>query len=588
MNTYQRNSALMRTKFREYLIPSLLTSMAISLASIVDSVIVGKLLGELALSAIGLSAPAVYAMNSLFLLFVIGGVTNAAIAKGERDDASANRFFTATFLFGLVMMAVLAIALLIFLRPLTDYLAHGDALLARQTFDYLVWLAPVGPVMLLIMGMGQFARADGKPGVAAQIAIIANVVKLALEYVFIQWMHMGINGASLSTLIGFLCGILVLIPYLRSEARTFRFVRPGAAVLRALKNMLLVGMPEASTDAMCLCYNAVLNVLLVRHYGAMGMAAMTVCINCLVFTNIFIQGINDTLLPITGTLFGERDFAGIRFAARSSFLYLISASTLMAALILLLPRQIGALFGVTSPDGLAITQTALRLYALSLPVFGVNELLKNLFQTTGRPKFALMLPLTMLLLICASAPLLAQGPYVWLCFLIADICVLAMVLLWSHIKRRAGNAVGILALPASSGDEPTLDVSIPATVEDAVQLSQEVIGFCQMHHADGKSANRMGLAVEEMACNIAQYGSNKKRSTIDVAMRIADGDLILRLRDNGPAFDPTTYSAAEQQAYHIGGIQLVKQMSSGIDYTRQLGFNVTIITIPFNLLLAQS
>ena len=113
---YERSGILVKQKFREYLLPTVLTSMAISMASVVDGIIVGSLLGDTALAAIGLSSPIIFCINLIYMLFAIGGLTCASIALGKRDTRRANRIFTlsigggisAMLLFLLVMQVLSA------------------------------------------------------------------------------------------------------------------------------------------------------------------------------------------------------------------------------------------------------------------------------------------------------------------------------------------------------------------------------------------------------------------------------------------------------------------------------------------------
>ena len=178
---FERNGALVARKFREYLVPTLLTTIAISLATVVDSIIVGNLLGETALSAVGLSGPVIYSMNMVYLLFAVGGVTCASIAKGQRDEPAARKLFTLTFVCGLGTMILLTAGLLAFMRPIVHALAHGNAELEDLAYRFIAPLTLVGPVMMLIMGMAQFVRTDGKPKISAWIALLANGVNLCLD-----------------------------------------------------------------------------------------------------------------------------------------------------------------------------------------------------------------------------------------------------------------------------------------------------------------------------------------------------------------------------------------------------------------------
>jgi len=97
---YERSSTLMNRKFREYLIPTILTNAAVSLTTVMDSIVVGNLLGEAALSATGFASPIMYGINALLFLFTVGGVTIASIARGRHDAGYANRVFTITFAAG--------------------------------------------------------------------------------------------------------------------------------------------------------------------------------------------------------------------------------------------------------------------------------------------------------------------------------------------------------------------------------------------------------------------------------------------------------------------------------------------------------
>ena len=53
----------------------------------------------------------------------------------------------------------------------------------------------------------------------------------------------------------------------------------------------------------------------------------------------------------------------------------------------------------------------------------------------------------------------------------------------------------------------------------------------------------------------------------------------VRLRDNGAEFDPTDY--IDNSGRHITGLELVRMLSSSINYNRILGFNVTNVAISY-------
>jgi Na+-driven multidrug efflux pump/anti-sigma regulatory factor (Ser/Thr protein kinase) len=576
---YERSSTLMNRKFREYLIPTILTSAAVSLTAVVDSLIVGNLLGEAALSATGLASPIIFSLNALFFLFAVGGVTIASVARGRRDTEYANRIFTLTFVAGIAAMLVLLAVLLVFMKPITTALAQGDAELAAMTRAYLTPTVFVGPVMMLIMGMAQFVRTDGKPRIAAKIAITANVVSMSLDYIFIRYIGMGIEGAGFATVIGYVTGIFVLIPYLRSKQRAFRFVKLNLGDFKELWGIAGTGLPKAMTQGLNFARTLVLNVLIVTAMGMSGMAAMTVCVRALMIAAVFIGGANDTLLPIVGTLFGEKDYAGIRFTVRRGFLFMITACAVVTVLFLAIPGQIGQLFGIK--EGLDVAAPALRMYALSLPVYGLNLMLQNFFQTTGRAKLAtLMAAMSGFIFVVLFALMFAEwnGYYIWLAFVLSELATLLVVLGIGVRIRKKEKTSGILLLRGNEGDGLFADLSIPATVEAGTGLSEQAIRFCRENGVDESASVRIGIAVEEMAVNTANYGHKNDKGVIDVLVRITDEELILRLRDDGVPFNPSEHHEAEEK-FAVGGIEVVRRLAKDIRYAWQLGFNVTIITI---------
>jgi anti-sigma regulatory factor (Ser/Thr protein kinase) len=313
------------------------------------------------------------------------------------------------------------------------------------------------------------------------------------------------------------------------------------------------------------------------------MTAMAVCSSALMLTSMFINGTNDTLLPIVGTLYGEKDYPGIHFAANTGFKFMTVACVTIMALFLLIPGTVGKLFGIHSPEGIAMVEPALRMYALSLPLYGINVMLQNFYQTTGRVKFAaLIVSLNGFVFVTLFALLLAgwNGNFIWLAFFLAELATFLVVLgIGANIRKREG-INGMLLLPKKAEDVALLDLSIPATVEAATSISEQIIRFSCENGTDESKAMHMGIAVEEMAVNTALYGHKNKKGVIDVLVRITEQELILRLRDDGIPFDPTEYQPEEKDEFATGGIEVVRRLSKSVKYARQLGFNVSIITIP--------
>jgi Na+-driven multidrug efflux pump/anti-sigma regulatory factor (Ser/Thr protein kinase) len=479
-------------------------------------------------------------------------------------------------------MLVLVAIFQIFMKLICHLLSQGNSELAELTSAYLTPLVFVGPILMLIMGMAQFVRTDGNPKMAAWISLLANGVNVLLNYVFIGYLGMGMFGAGLATVLGYGAGIFMLLPYLFSKKRTLRFVRLKWGDLKKAVDILRIGLPKGLNQGLNFLRTAILNTMIVAALGSLGMAAMTLCVNVMMLANMFINGSNDTLLPIIGTLYGEKDTAGIKFAARRGFQVMIFAVIVLTAVFVIAPGLIATMFGVVSLEGKNVAESAVRIYALCLPFYGINLLLQNFYQTTGREKFASVIAsLNGFVFVVSFAALLSaiNGNFIWMAFVLSEAATLSVILIYGMMIRKKEGTAGFLLLENKT--EAQLDISIPAAIQDAAKVSEQIIQFCRTDGVDGSGAMRMGVAAEEMAANIARYGHTRRRGVIDVLIRLWEGEVILRLRDDGAFFDPTQYTPEEEAGGNlaVGGIEVVRRLADKVEYSRQLGFNVTVITI---------
>ncbi len=577
---YEQTGTLVKNKFREHLLPAILTTMALSLATVLDGIIVGQFLGSAALAAIGLAAPIIYGINIIYVLFGGGGMVSASIARGRQEKDKANGLFTVSLLFGLCAMTLFLVLVMLFLSPISLFLAGGDTETAALAADFIRPTLFVGPFLLLSSGTALFMRADGSPKSSAMIVIISNAVDLILDYIFVGVMDTGIMGAGLSTSLGYAAGVLIVLPYLLNikKKRTFRFVRP-APLFATLKDVVSTGAPRGLTHVASFCRSMILNSVIVAFLGTPGMTVMTVLVNALTMVGIFVSGTGDTLLPIVGTLYGEGDSYGIKKTVESARKLLIFATIGLMAFFLLVPQVMGFIFGIKDPTELAMLCRALRMFAFYIPFYATIITLQNFYNTTKRTKLAsLIAGLDGFVFVVFFAVLLAfvYAQWIWLCYALSAAATLLTVVLVSGRIRRKEKVKGLLLLREDDADVKTWNMTIKTSKEDAVGLSEKAVAFCREHGLDEIKANRLGLAIEEMAMASIQYAHAGKAGEIDIMIRASKEELLIRFRDNGVAFDPVAYKS-ENDGLLTDGVELIKAIAKEVDYTRQLGFNLTVI-----------
>lgn len=583
MNT--RNALLLNRKFREFLLPTILTSTAVSLASIVDGIIVGGLLGERALAAVGLSAPAVLALNMLFYLFAVGGIAASSRAKGARDTDSADRYFTLCILWGTLLSAAYALAVSTFSAQISTLLSPADADLAEQVRQYIAPVVWTAPFLAFSLTVAQFWKSDGNPKAATLVVLIANGVNLLLDYVLIRFLGTGIMGAGLSTTLGYLAGALATLPYWRSSKRSFHFVKVKAVLTHTLQ-IIKGGAYRALQSLSAVVQTLVINALIVSIYGSVGMTAMTVCNNAQMIALIFSGGITETLLPILSTLSGEKDSFGIRAALKTAIWALLGAVLCITAFFIAAPGAMGALFHVTGVEGRAVLYPALRFFALSLPFCALNQLFQNCYGSTGRGWLATAIPVVDSFVLLIGYALLftsVNGHLIWLSYVCAEATTVLLVYIVSRVLRKKDPSLsGLFLLPAEN-DQDRWEATIRVDAPSSVSVSQQLIDFCNDKQIDTKLACHLGLCAEEYCMNTATVNRQKHAPTMDLLLSLTPAEILLRLRDDGALYDPLAEGLPEDlpeglsEELSFTHISLVKKLASKVEYSHQLGFNTTVL-----------
>jgi anti-sigma regulatory factor (Ser/Thr protein kinase) len=144
--------------------------------------------------------------------------------------------------------------------------------------------------------------------------------------------------------------------------------------------------------------------------------------------------------------------------------------------------------------------------------------------------------------------------------------------------RRTSDAQGVLLISPGDTQERVWDITVSADVEFVVNLSQQVIKFCEENGVESGQAVRVGIAVEEVAVNIAKHGGNNRSNAIDILVRIEGEKLTLRLRDDGQIFSPLEVVADASEDPAMTGIAVLRAIAGHIAYSHQLGLNTTVVT----------
>lgn len=577
----ERKSYIISQQFMKFFVPTIMMNMALSMSIVIDGMIVGNILGPEALAAVNLVLPVTLIFNSLYVLLSMGGSALYAVALGRREKERAQQIFTVALAAMMTASLVVVLSGLFFCDSIAKALTGNAPNLTELVYNYLSIVMLAAPLLIVVPGLVYFIRSSGNVRMASTVLITANVINLFLDLVYICAFNLGIKGAALATGTGYLIGLLVaLYGVLHCETLKPRAVLAGDAV-KLLKETALTGLPNAISMVLNFFRLTCINAIVMVYLGSSGVTAFSVCTSCLSIVSMFVSGSAQTMGPLLGTLYGEGDTRGVRFTVKKAACITGISTLSLLVLFEIFSRQITGMFGVSDAQQMAVAVEALRIYALSLPVMGILFVAMCMYPILGFKKLSSSVALLEgFLIVVPAAYVLARlfGPAgIWAAFPVGELgTLLILFLITRRIQQKRPEVHGLFLLE-NDRKKNVMDVTMIQEISQAVALSEKAIGFCRENQVPTITANKVGLALEEMAVNtIKQKKEERKKSYIDVRITIGEDQICISVRDNGAPYHPFLPEHATGDFDHI---RMVLAITDEAVYDNILGMNSSIMKI---------
>ena len=268
---YERNYELLRAKFSEFFLPTLFTSMAGNICLFVDGLIVTFLLGAGNLSAIQIVAPVITFVNLIYWMIGLGGSVLCSVSKAEFDDEKSNSYFSVSIIALLTIGILIAVFGVLFSQSISQFLCSSQPALTNDVRQFFTALIIGMPFLCYMMSLSYFIRADGIPTLPFRAILIANIVNLCFDIVYIQYVGMGIAGAALATTTGYIVGSIIISYYFFKDERTLKFIKLKlGSFFSYLKRIVTSGFSSSSTQLYLTLKLFIMNILLGWYIGKSG------------------------------------------------------------------------------------------------------------------------------------------------------------------------------------------------------------------------------------------------------------------------------------------------------------------------------
>jgi len=553
----------------------MMTTVALSLNEFVDSMLVANLLGSKAMAVVNLGFPVMLLMATIYTLFGTGGATLYAVALGERNPEKAGKALCLSLMAAGSFGCVITAAGLLMPNIIIPYLCQ-DSVLSGDFSRYFNVLVLSAPILSLVLTLVAFLPPSGSPKLSTAVNVVANVVNLVMDYVYIVYFNMGVEGAAWATLTGYVVGALMIPIVLLQGKVKIRFARAGYADLPILRECANTGGAAAMSQFGFAIKFAACNSLAALYGGTAGVVAFSFCLQALSVVSVFYAGIIGAAMPLLAVLHGQRDYYGGRYVLKKALKYSIAIVLLFVAWFEIAPEHAANIYDIVRPDEHALAIYGLRIFAICFLIRGICLVFMYYLQILGEKIYAMaislfdgfagLVPLAWLL--CHFMGL--DG--LWWAYPINSIMLLCGILLWNkHLA--GGRYTGLLLTEQEEVAIQKQDFTMTGEKETISRISLQVTEICKKWGMKSRTAKLVGSMIEEMAV----YSERHHRiiEEYDVLLRLYDDRVEIDFRSLGDSCNPLQDSDIDDDC----NLAYLRKLSASLEYDYIMGMNSTHIVL---------
>ena len=375
--------------------PSVTESVLIVLAGMVDTYMVSTL-GKASVAGVGVTNQPKYFAYTMFYALNTAIASMVARRLGQQRRKDANGMFLTALVFVTVVSVVMGLLCVIFARPiLLLFGANPQTLPMAVPYWNIVMGFSVFNLVSMYINAAQ--RGCGNTRIAMTTNLTSNIVNVIMNYLLINghcgFPALGINGAAIATVLGTVVAFFMSVrslfkkdsfvqaQYIRAES-----IRPSR---ESVKELVPMSGTLLSENLMTRLGFAITGALTAR----IGTDPYSAHIVGMTFMNLgfaFGDGLQSAMVALVGKSVGENNPAKAKSYVRSGQKFGLVISVIVAALMLVLDKQIFGLYFPNDPIMLEYGQLISRFIAVIMPIQVAKIVFNGMLRGAGDVRFTLI------------------------------------------------------------------------------------------------------------------------------------------------------------------------------------------------------
>lgn len=316
--------------------------------TIVDSIVVGRVVGVEALAALGASDWINWMLLGLMIGFTHGFAILISQCFGAEDYDGLRKTVTMSTILSAIIAIVMTTVGLVFARPILNMMNTPHNII-NDSHTYLSILFAGIPVVTAYNMSSSILRAMGDSKTPLWAMIIASIINILLDIIFVAGFRWGVAGAAIATILAQIFSLLYclkaigMIPILTMEKWHWKVDK--SIIVRLLK----LGTPMAFQNAIIGAGGLVVQYV-INGFGFIFVAGFTATNKLYGLLELAASSFGFAMATFAGQNLGAKKFGRIRSGMNSALKMAIGTACTISVVMITFGRKILLLFISGTPE----------------------------------------------------------------------------------------------------------------------------------------------------------------------------------------------------------------------------------------------
>lgn len=356
--------------------------------SLIDTIIVSKFIGVSALAGVGSTG----SINFLIIGFCNGVCSGFALPVAQRfgakDYDGLRKFVGNSAVLSILLGVILTIATSLLCRDILLWMDTPDDIF-ELAYQYILVIFLGIPAIMLYNILSGYIRSLGNSTAPLVFLIVAAVLNIGLDLLFILTFHWGVFGAALATVISQgISGVLCLIFIIREM--DILHLKKSDWILEApyVRSLLAMGLPMGFQYSITAIGSVILQTA-VNSLGSIAVASITAANKISMFVVCPFDALGSTMATYGGQNVGAGRLDRLGPGLRSAVILGVTYSVLIFAVLYFFSGNLLHLF-VSAGETTVISQASTFLFWVSSAyiLLALVNIIRFLIQGMGFSGFA--------------------------------------------------------------------------------------------------------------------------------------------------------------------------------------------------------